>query len=294
MWIYKSSLGGVMRTNGTNEAINLGKNMGKIKSASVLTGLMYAIVFILMLPFYMNQGYQFDSILKITGVFVASAIIVHLILNGLYYLMIVVPLIMAVLIGGAGWLIWVNAPLLIGVFVSTFSIFDIDLSWMIESATRIGQTMMALAGGIWWIVKKGKEINYAALYIYLIILAMIGITSGFINPSITYVFLMFWAVVSYKIHEHPTVDTNSQLSIIFKIVASLSILIATLRSISFARLTWYGETNDLVVIYAMLVFLAVSFGIWAPQKLLKLLPSSLIKRIQSLIDIIKKAVYLSA
>lgn len=266
-----------------NEARKLGSNFGKLQSAAVLTGVLYAIVFLLMIPFYINQGFELSSMIGLSVLIVLSALIVHFLLNGLYYMLVVVPLVFAGIFGVLGWLIWITAPMIIGSLMTVISVVDIidimdfDSGWIIESFTRIGQTMMFICGALWWFVKKGKDINYAALWIYLIILGMTGVASGFINPSLSYIFLLFWAVISYKIHEHPTVDTNSQLSLVFKIVASLTIIIATMKNVSMASNTWYGEMNYWVVMYSAIVFLAVSFGIWAPGKLGKLLPQNILK-----------------
>ncbi len=283
-----------MDTITKNHAKKLGVNFGKLQSAAVLTGVLYAMVFILMIPMYLNQGNTIDSMLKLSGLLVLSALIVHFMLNGMYYLLVALPLIMAGITGVLGWIIWINAPLMVGSITTLVSLFDVDISWMIEYATRIGQTMMFVSGGLWWLVKKGKEIDYAALYIYLIILGMIGVTSGFISPSLSYVFLLFWAVISYKIHEHPTVDTNTQLALIFKIVASLSILIATVKNVSIASNTWYGEMNYFALLYSAIIFLAVSFGIWSPGKFKRLMPKSVLELSGKMLNSFKGLLFVKA
>jgi len=259
-------------------ATKLGKSVGILKSASVLTGVLYAIVFIVMIPFYMNQGMTFDNVFLLTGALVLTALIVHVLLNGLYYLIIALPLLFSAIFFGLGWFIWLNVPLIVGpveMILELIPYIDAEMGWMMEYFTRVGQSMMAFGGALWWLVKKSKDINQAALYVYLLILALAGIGCGLISPSLTVLFLIFWMTISYKIHEHPTVDTNEQLSVLFKVVATLSLLIATLRNYASASNTWYGETSIGIAAYSILIFLVVSFGIWNPKRIINSVPASI-------------------
>lgn len=284
-------------TNGKIISTKLGKCVGMLKSASVLTGVMYAIVFLLTIPFYMNRGYNFDSIFIITAAVVIAALIVHFLLNGLYYLVVVLPLVLSAVFFISGWLIWLNVPVIIGPFISLLEVIpflDVELGWVMEYFTRLGQTSMAIGGAMWWLVKKAKDINYAALYLYLIVLGLLGLISGIINPNLTVLFLIFWGTISYKIHEHPTVDTNNQLAVVFKIVSTLAILIATFKNFSYANNNWYGESSIGIIAYSAFIFLCISFGIWNPKKVFKMVPA-VIKPIGGKIyDTIRDSIYLKA
>lgn len=255
----------------------LGKNLGLIQSGSVLTGILYVLIFLLMIPTFMNKGYNFDDMLINSAIILLSIIIVHFFINGLYYFVVAIPFVASVIFVVLGWVIWLNTPLVFALaelILSPLAIFmDIsDLTNLSEYFTRIGQTFMTIGGGLWWIVKKAKDIDYAALYIYMIILAILGILSGFINPSISILFIIFWATLNYKIHENPNVNSNDQLKLLFKVVASLAILTATVKNLYQANNTWYGETSYGLIIYSIVMFLLVSFGIWKPDTIKKHIP----------------------
>jgi len=256
------------------QAENLGKNWGLIQSGSVLTGILYALIFLLMIPTFMNLGYTFYDMLINTGLMLLSVLIVHFLINGLYYLIVAVPLVIAVISAFLGWFIWLNTPLVFSVAELTIGLFfdGSNFGSLSEYFTRIGQSLMMFGGGLWWLVKKAKDINYAAIYIYIIMLGLLGIFSGFISPSITIIFIIFWATLSYKIHENPNVNTNEQLALLFKVVASLAILFATLKNIYYANNTWHGEISYGLIVYSIVVFLLVSFGIWKPKAIIKYIP----------------------
>lgn len=285
-------------TQKVNNAVEVGKNWGMIQSGSVLTGILYSIIFLLMIPTFMNQGYTFDNMLINTGIMLLAAIIIHFLINGLYYLIIVVPLIMAVIFAVGGWLIWLFTPFLFSsiqlILVPLGILLDINLDFanLSEFCTRVGQTFMIFGGGLWWIVKKAKDINYAAMYIYIIIIAILGVVSGFISPSITILFIIFWATLSYKIHENPNVDVNKQLGYLFKVVANLAILFATFKNLYYANNTWYGETSYGLVIYSIIVFLLVSFGIWKPGIIKKYIPVEGQNIARKLLKLFQKFVFL--
>ncbi len=282
----------MIESHGKAEAQNLGKNWGLIQSGSVLTGILYALVFLLMIPTFINLGYTFDDMLINTGLIIASILIVHFLINGFYYLLVAVPLVLAVIFAILGWFIWLNTPLLFTFVDALLGFFNISTTNLCEYLTRIGQSLMIFGGGLWWLVKKAKDINYAAIYIYIIILGLLGIFSGLIYPSISILFLIFWATLSYKIHENPNINTNNQLKLLFKVVASLSILLATYRNINFANNTWYRETSYGLIIYSIIVFLLVSFGIWKPKTILKVIPAEAQNIGKRVFELTKKFVYI--
>lgn len=275
-------------------AENLGRNWGLIQSGSVLTGILYALIFLLMIPTFMSAGYTFDDMLINTGLILASVLIVHFLTNGLYYLIIAVPFIIAVVSAVLGWFIWLHTPLVFSIAELTIGLFfdGADFSSLSEYFTRIGQSLMMFGGGLWWLVKKAKDINYAAIYIYIIVLGLIGIFSGFVSPSITIIFIIFWATLSYKIHENPNVNTNEQLELLFKVVASLAILFATSKNIYYANNTWYGEVSYGLIIYSIVIFLLVSFGIWKPKVIKKYIPSEVQKIGKRIIILAKQFIFL--
>ncbi len=131
---------------------------------------------------------------------------------------------------------------------------------------------MGIGTGIWWLTKKVKDINYPALLIYIITLTLAGLFTSSIQFSYPILFLLLWATVSYKIHEDPRVDANEQLKTVMKIVISLALAIGTFKNIFIANNTWYGEKSFGLMLYSVVVFLSVSYGIWRPEKILKQLP----------------------
>lgn len=279
----------------TKHGERLGKNMAKIKSASVLTGVLYALVFIIIMPFAMNKGVTFDDVLLVAGILVLSALVVHFLLNGLYYMIISLPLLLSAVLFASGWVIWINAPIIIGsmdMLLSLIPFMDIEIGCMMEYMTRVGQSMMGLAGVFWWLVKKGKDINQAALYVYLLILSILGVASGLISSSLNVLFIIFWLTISYKIHEHPTLDTNEELGVLFKIIATLSLLVGTSNNFLSSFNSWHGEFSFGVITYSILVFVLVSFGIWNPKKLIKFIPSSVKPVTNKIFDLVKSSIFI--
>ncbi|SHJ47909.1 hypothetical protein [Tepidibacter formicigenes] len=258
------------------KSLALGSWLAKLQSGSAILGVLYVLVFLFMIPVFVSQGFSFDSMLAKSGIIVVSIVIVHFLVNGLYYMLVTIPVILAVITFIFGWLIWLGTPFFFSVFDMFFNAFNLATGLsssfgtgnLVEFLTRLGQTFMGIGTGIWWIAKKVKEIDYAALYIYIVMLGLLGLVSGFISFGFPIVFLILWATLSYKIHENPNVDSNEQLALVMKIVGCLSMLIGTMNNINIANNTWYGEKSYGLIAFSVISFLSVSFGICKPDKLL--------------------------
>lgn len=286
-------------TKGKSASKFLGFNFALLKSGSAILGVLYALTLLLMIPVFSSMGLSFDNMLVRAGMIVLSIVIIHFSINGLYYMLVTVPLVLTISFFVVGWAIWLFTPfvfIFVDIFASVLSVFGLgDLlktQNLSDFWTRIGQTFMGIGTGIWWLTKKVKDINYPALLIYIIALTLVGLFTSSIQYSYPVIFLLLWATVSYKIHEDPRFNANEELSIVMKIVISLALLIGAFKNIYVANNTWYGEKSFGLIIYSILTFLAVSYGVWKPKKILKLLPKEARKLLKSLIENMSKFVFI--
>lgn len=242
--------------------------VSNISNASIFLGVLYGIVFLFSLPIYFAQGYDISDVFSLSLLLLLIAIIVHVITNGLYYLVIVFPAVMAGVFFITGSIIWLFAPVT-GMFLGVLSTFlsvlgvggvDTVVEYGVEFITRIGQTLITIGGALWWLVAKAKEINYKALYVYIIFLTFVSLGAGFISPGFGALMLILWATVSLKVKES---FDNKQLQLILKIAASATLVITAYKTYSLSNHTWHGNATPLII-YAALIFLFGTFGIWQP------------------------------
>lgn len=278
---------------------SLGFNFALLKSGSVILGVLYAITLILMIPVFSSMGLSFNNMLVRSAMILLSVVIIHFSINGLYYMFVTVPLILTGLFFVGGWAIWLFTPfafIVVDIIASIFGAFGfagfIQTQNISEFFTRIGQTCMGIGTGIWWLTKKVKDINYPALLIYIITLTLAGLFTSSIQFSYPILFLLLWATVSYKINEDPRFDANEQLKTVMKIVISLALVIGTFKNIFLSNNTWYGEKSFGLILYSGVVFLAVSYGIWRPQKILKQLPKGVRNILMKFIKDMSKFVFI--
>lgn len=99
--------------------------------------------------------------------------------------MVAVPLIMAIVFFCLGFLIWLVSPIIvfalhsymevmtsiIGVLMGS-SVAKFDYGLLNEVFTRFRMGLMTLAGGLWWLVQRAKDIKYKALGVYITIFAL--------------------------------------------------------------------------------------------------------------------------
>ncbi|WIV11082.1 hypothetical protein [Proteiniborus sp. MB09-C3] len=281
--------------------------ISELKNPSILLGVLYGICFLIMLPIQLSKTSSVGNLFLAILYSIIPILIVHFLLNFLYYLVISIPLIMSIVIASIGLFIWLFAPLQ-GVILDTIlnvinlalltlgdDIFNVSgsLNYYIEFVSRLGQTLITIGGGLWWLVKKAKDINYVALYAYIIFLSFLLILSGIIQPSYTIIFLILWATLAIKVKEN---DSLPDLKLLFKIVANISIFVAIFRTqlitvsnlssisnlLSINRKTFFNSNgyNYFVFIYSSIIFLLTTFGIWKPNIILTKMPSKMKKIVE--------------
>lgn len=273
----------------------------KTKQPAVFLGVIYLISFILILPFALKTSGGVLTQAKLLLIATIATGLVHILLNWLYCLVVAVPLVMSAVLFIIGGLIWLFAPLngiiLDLVFKMVFGLFEAivggafsfsgSIGYLIEFTSRCGQTIMVLSGGLWWLVQKAKDINYKAIAIYLIALAIYGIFSGVTSISGLLMFLVIWAIVYYKISEDGQLP---DLKTVFKIVATIAIIFGTFsikvvntsyifyNSNSFDTLAY----NNFLKVYKLGLAVILLTCTWAPLKAAKLLPEHIKKYLKSL------------
>lgn len=197
----------------------------KIRSPAILAGALYAFAFVLLLPFALAQRQGVLTFAEIVLLAVLAALGVHFLLNWIYYLVVIVPALMASVFFVIGLAIWLTAPL-VNVFNILGEAFGIPLSSLMqpisEFITRLGQTGMIIGGGLWWLTQRLGRVNYQALVVYIMALVVVGLLLGAIEPSTVVVSLLFWGVVYLRIQGEQDVG---QLRTLFQALATLLILV---------------------------------------------------------------------
>ncbi len=266
----------------------------KIKDAGLFLGVLYLVSFLLLLPFYLRNTGNILSGAELMLIAILSIVLVQVFLNWLYILIIHIPFIMAAIIGTTGLIIFVFSPLLIipveliqnaaSMFIGG-SFLGNSLTLLSDFTYRLGQGMMIVAGVIWWLVEKAKNINYAALSGYLIGLAGLGIIAGISNFSSLLVFLTIWAVVYLKVSGNENIP---DLRIIFKLVATVAVVFGMFKisvvseGKGFMDTVFYFSQSDNIFktsgyhnflrFYEILLAVFFLLGIWKPGAITGRLP----------------------
>lgn len=290
--------------------------LDKVKDGSVFLGILYGMSFLLLLPIYLqNTNGNVLSVATVVLLLVVSVLIVNFLLNITYYAIIAVPLTAAAILGGSGYFIWLFSPLFIG---TLFSMFDAALSsamfifggggfnfsgiisHMTTFIDRVGQTLMVLAGAIWWFVKKAKDFNHKALSIYLIFLGGLGVMSGLISYSYTIMFLFIWGVVYLKVNGD-TENATKEMVNLFKIIATAAIILGTFKAeiimgagaipkIMFNTTDFFKAPGYTLFIqgYTLILSGLILTGIWKPSIITKRLPDPIKEKANKFKDYLLK------
>lgn len=276
----------------------VGGLVGRIKSSGILLGICYLTAFVLMLPYagllagWAGVGGAFKIALA-AAVAVAG---VGILLNWLYVALAVAPIAASIVLVLGGWAVWVGAPLL-GIVIDSIvklvlgfatlgtqtSALDPVVGYGIDFVTRIGQTMIALGGCTWWVVRKLGSANYIALGTFAAGIALMGAMSGVAGLGGVAVFLLVWLVIYMKVRKDENIPDLRRL---FQVVASLAVLSGTqllsLASIAapLSHLAIAGAPgvassgpSTLGNVYKVCLALLMVWGIWRPQDAWSVVPA---------------------
>lgn len=304
-----------MDKGSTKQIQKISELINEMKSPSILLGILYGVCFLVMLPIQLSKIRSIGGLFSAILFAIIPVLIVHFLLNFLYYLVISIPLVMSIVISSIGLFIWLFAPLqglFIDIIMNIINIafltlgdnifsFNKSLNYIVDFISRFGQTLMIMGGWLWWLVKKAKDINHVALYAYIIFLSFLGILSGIIQPTYTIIFLLLWATLAIRVKEN---DSLPDLKLLFKIVANISIFIAMFRTqlvtssdfnlisnlFSGGRKTFFNSNgyNNFIYVYSSIIFLLVTFGIWKPNLILSKLPNKLKNKFESIKELAVK------
>ncbi len=285
-------------------SVVLAKLLNGIKDVGIFTGVLYFLSFILLLPFALNQTGNVLTVAEIVLIMVVAVVVVHILVNFLYYLLVAIPFAASVLLFISGYLLFLFAPIfgvsaqivlsvVLGAFsavVGALSGIDIGLNYMVEFITRVGQTLMALGGFMFWLVTKGKEVNYFALGVFLVLLTLFGvITTGLTSFVGLFAFLFIWLIVYYKVKDNNIPD----LTILFKIIATVLVLLGSYAvklyesgSFMFSASSVYGSPGyaQFLNIYGTVITIGLLIGIWKPTVLTNLFASGVREKIRGLFN----------
>ena len=209
---------------------------GRLQSRAVALGILYLIVWVLILPDFPHWAGSFG-----TAVVVSASALVALILveAGLHWLRVfTVALPMAVGIGFlvVGSALWLASPLLFlapsvaaGALATLFSGAGTALVTGLSTFTdRVANTFQALGGAAMWLAHQGRGVNELAVGIYLFGIGALGVIVGVTNLSGLVLFLGVWLLVYGRLSGDLT---GSDLRRVFQLVATLAI-------VAHSALTW--------------------------------------------------------
>ncbi|GEL77103.1 hypothetical protein [Tenuibacillus multivorans] len=258
----------------------------KIKDSGIFLGVLYVIALILMLPVYL---YYFDntiSIITFTLLGLLVILIVHLVLNWLYYLVIIIPLLMSVLLFVLGWAIFILSPLF-----QTYITFLLDMADTFMSMVglslpsnfidplfkffdRIAEFLIVISGISWWLINKGKNINYKALAFYLVFIAFAGVLIGFGSMVNVFFILFIWYLIYLKVNNVNDRKEFANLAILFKIGATAMIIsgvvgVDVIGSGIETTMVFAGDENTIyknfALIYPKIIGILLLIGVWKPS-----------------------------
>ncbi|KXG75489.1 hypothetical protein AN618_18570 [Fervidicola ferrireducens] len=250
------------------------KLLFRIKDPAILMGTLYLCSFLLLWPFWTTyHGGPLDNY-QLMLLSIVAVVLVHIFLNWTYVVIVAVPALAAAVLFGVGAAIWIFSPTYIGIISGILlpftTLFGLDssssaiISGIGETVSRIGQFMMILAGGLWWLVEKAKDVRQPALVFYLMGLASFGFLSSITSAQALLAFLFFWLVVDAKLRnvEIPTIG------MIFRVLTTIAIIF----KIPFLPVRYNGVLGGLVWGYKMCLTGGLLAIVWKADQLVNLLP----------------------
>lgn len=214
--------------------LQLAQVLFQAKNTAVVLGVLYAVAFLLLLPATLLRGGSAVTMGGILILMIAAVAVIHALLNFTYLLVVAFPAVMAAAFALLGVTIWLTAPL-VGSFVMALvsMIPFVDLSGstvlIIEFVSRFGQTLMLVAGALWWAIEKMRSINQGALVVFLFVVGSLGLFTGSRSWSGAMVFLVVWMAIYFRLNDASPGGVQQNIALVFKAVATLAILFGTLR-----------------------------------------------------------------
>lgn len=264
-----------------------------IKDPAILMGTLYILSFLLLWPFMQNFHFGPLNEYKLLLISVIGIVLVHLFLNWVYVLTVAIPMTMAAILFVVGAVIWIFAPTYTGFIAGAFSIWDFFMaglssmpsnivSGLGETVSRIGQFMMILAGGLWWLVQKAKSVEQNALVVYLIGLGSFGFLSSLVSTEALFAFLFFWMIVNAKVQGKEAPNIAS----IFRVLSTIAVVF----KVPFLPVHYQGLTAGILWLYKAGLTGIMLMGIWKPEKLLEYLPDQVKQYGMVIVDMGKRIV----
>lgn len=201
------------------------KALLQIKDSALFLGCLYFLVFIMLLPeFAIRQGVVDGFSLMFAGAL--SVLAVHFFLNWLYIAVVAIPFTMAALLFIAGCSIWLFTPIVLFATESLMRVAvlfvggSISLTLLNDFYTRLGQFLMIVSGGIWWVVTKAKDLNQKAITAYIFMVVLFGTIIGITSFARLAGVLFIWLVVYSKTKGENIPDFKA----LFQVASTVAVL----------------------------------------------------------------------
>ncbi|WDV47995.1 hypothetical protein PV797_09935 [Clostridiaceae bacterium M8S5] len=272
------------------------KCIAYFKNLIILLCIFYALVFLLNIPFFVHMNFSY--ILKYALLTSLSLMIGHFILNGLYYLTACKPLAMGVLFIILGLISYMHTSLVLSILKFptdiTMDLHNTTVPFLSQYGFHFGLISIIIGGVLWYLTKKNKNTNYAAIYIYIITLAIHILFVGILDLGLTLLYIIIWMVLYEKLNENTSIIQNDDINILFKIIPTLSLLFITIRNYSLYRMRFrsFSGTNYVLIIYSVILFFVISFIVWRADIVKKSLPDSVNIFIDKIISLIKQFIFI--
>lgn len=266
----------------------------RFKSSSVFLGVLYLLAFVFTLPYAASvagwAGVGGSAVFGLAAVL--AVVLVQALLNWLYLAIVALPALAAAVLVIAGWGIWLYAPIValplnigsqIGMGLvsggTLTNAADSDITLLIEIATRLGQTLIALGGVLWWVTQRIGKVNYIALGAYLASIALLGSIAGVTGLGGTFVFLVLWLALYMKVKGDTQIPDLRRL---FQVVATVATIIGTqgmvvLQTLAPAQTSIFGVVSPyagsmpFANVYHDVLLLPLLAIVWWPQGAWRLL-----------------------
>ncbi len=291
-----------MTTPGAGLVTTLNVASRQFKSSSVFLGALYIMAFLFTLPYAASvagwTGIGDSAVLGLAAVL--AIVLVQALLNWLYLAIVAAPALAAAVLVIAGWALWVYAPIValplnigsqLGMGLvsggTLTNALDSDISLLIEIATRIGQTLIAFGGALWWVTQRLGKVNYIALGAYLASIALLGSLAGVTGLGATFTFLVVWLALYMKVKG----DTQlPDLRRLFQLVATAAAIVGTqgmavLQALAPMQATVLGVVSPyagslpFANFYHDAILLPILVVVWWPQGVWRLVSEPVRQRV---------------
>jgi len=277
---------------------------GRLRSGAIFLGSLYVILWIVLLPtlwpaLVHDTGPTFGAVLML----ILPLVIVEILLNGLVWLIVAVPFIMAVALTVLGQLIWLTAPLTFLPTAFLSAIPDIGsgltgaMHFLETFMEHLGLTLTACGAALFWVAHRLRSVNQVAVTAYLAAIGIVGIIWGATSLAPLVVFLVLWLMVYAKMNDDATMGADIrrlfQIAATGAVVANIAALPMT-ASLAHLATRWtqgltfsmFGPASappwasllpasgSVALVWHVVLWVGLLWGIWRPQDVWHRLPEA--------------------